>query len=455
MGVMAARFVPLVLALVGAALLACGGGDDSTEPTTTPAGAIATGTPGAESTPALQPGAASTVTPTPGPGPEGGLAYNGFHIFGEFEYAQAVDFPENVMMVIETGCTQCDGPTEALYRVWRNEGEAHVELLIDARISGAENASITGFALRPDLSDIVVAICTDCGSGGRPVAESPATLYRSRDGGTTWTGLADTAPGEAVVPRAITADGLVVESLGGNGLRYLDGRTIEAPAGANQLAFESRRVGALWWQADDGSRIVDAAGETIAIVEPNGTISSLAYEPNPGEWRAVTGWREANAPSSGWNVTRLLTDASLGGFHADEYVLPVALLDNGSVLGTVSLPGSLIGGTIGFIDVDRGVLTPIAGELLGPPFGNGQTGTGRNALQAALEGSFLRVKTGSTCVSIRADPRSQTAPVMCAADGVLVHDLGSTVTVGAQKWQKVRLLEGSEGYILEENVTRE
>jgi hypothetical protein len=121
----------------------------------------------------------------------------------------------------------------------------------------------------------------------------------------------------------------------------------------------------------------------------------------------------------------------------------------------MTLPGALIGGTVGFIDVERGVLTPIAGRLLAEPFGDGQTGRGRNALQAAVEGPFLRVTTTTPCVDIVAGTTSQSEVLTCAVDGVLVHDLGSSVSVGGQEWRRVRLLDGREGYAASEHVTSE
>jgi hypothetical protein len=140
-------------------------------------------------------------------------------------------------------------------------------------------------------------------------------------------------------------------------------------------------------------------------------------------------------------------DYSLEGFNSVEVVMPVVVLSDSSVIGTLTLPGSLIGGTVGFIDVERGVLTPIADRLLDEPFGDEQTGRGRNALLAAIEGPFLRVTTTTPCESIHANTAVESEELVCAVDGVLVRDLGTTVTVGQQTWRHVRLLSGREGYI--------
>jgi hypothetical protein len=449
------RSVLFGLALAVLASTACWGDDDDAPPaaSVTPAGQIATSTAFPEGTSTPRP--TSTPAATPAAMVEGGLQYNGFQLFGEFTYAAPIEFPENLMLLVETGCSQCDGPTRALYRVWRNAGETHVELLIDASISDHENAEILGFALTPDTSTIVVSVCTAgiCPRLGGLDPESQMTLYRSSDGGATWSALLTTGPGEAVFPRAITPDGIVVEDISGDGPRYLDGGAIEVPAGAGQLQYESRRVGALQWDADDGSRIVDAKGATIAVVEPGGRIGSLAYDPREGEPRPVISWREDGRTEPGWLITRMRDDNSLAGFNSVEYVMPAVILSDSSVLGLLTLAGSLIGGTVGYIDVERGVLTPIAGALIEEPFGDGQLAMGRNALQAAIEGPFLRVTTSTPCVDIHADTTVQSEVLTCAVDGVLVHDLDSSVTVGQQTWQHVRLLDGREGYAASEHVT--
>jgi hypothetical protein len=450
------RRLLLVLALYSIAILAAacfGDEDDEPSGSPTPAGAIATQTPAPEVTSTPRP----SVSPSPGPSPTagGGIEYNGFRLFGDFTYADPIDFPENLMLLIETGCTQCDGPTEALYRVWRNSGGTHVEKLLDATISDFEDAYITSFALKPDLSDVVVGVCTasHCGGVGPQAPDSRITFYRSQDGGVTWTPIHTTSLGGVEIVRAITPDGIVVERIQDGTFYYLGGVEVVPPEDADGLSYETRRAGMLQWQAAGGSELIDAAGATIAVVEPGGFIGSAAFELGEASPRPVVGWREDGQAETGWHITRMRDDFSLAGFHATEYVLPAVILSDSSVLGLMTLPGSLIGGTVGFIDIERGVLTPFGGRLLDEPFGDGQTARGRNALQAAVEGPFLRVTTTTPCVNIRAGTTGESEELTCALDGVLVHDLGTTVTVGQQTLRHVRLLDGREGYIPAEVVT--
>ena len=456
MEVVIARLALVLFGLMVATLAACGGDDDDApDASATPAGAIATRTPAPERTPT--PRAASTPSVTPTPDREGRMPYTGFQLFGDFETRDPVDFPEDLMMLVETGCTQCDGPTQALYRVWRNDGETHVEHLIDAGISGSENTYITSFALKPDMSDIVVTICTDCGGRGRPLTASPVTVFRSMDGGRSWSSIYTTERGHQVFAQAITSKGIVTTDFGGENLRYLDGDEIERPEDAEELHYEARRAGELWWIAGEGSEVLNADGTTLAIVEPGATIDSVVIRWDWRQPRPVTSWSEAQSGPrfGGWNVTMLTSDYGQLGFNSDIYVSPVVILDDGSILGRLSSEEIPYGGTIGFIDASTGDLTPIHGPLREEPFGNGEFASGRNALQAAVEGPFLRITTGTPCVEIRTGTDSQAEALTCAADGVLVHDLDSTVTVGAQTWHKVRLLDGREGYVGAEDVSGE
>jgi hypothetical protein len=455
MGGMALRLLLAVLAAVAVLSAACFGDDDDgpqASPTPAGAGSIATLTPAPERTATPRPVATQTQTPPATPTTGGDIGYTGFELFGDFTYASPAEFPENLMLLIETGCTQCDGPTEALYRVWRNEGETHVEKLIDASISDSDNVRITSYALTPDLAEIVVTVCTDCGGQGGPLLESPSTFYRSLDGGITWEMLLMVGPGEPALVRALTPAGIVVEGLDG-ALKYLEGDAIEPPAGTDGLWYESRRLGALVWEADGGSRLLDAAGATIAVVEPGARIGSVAFENVGGAPRPVASWREKGRAEPGWLITRMRADYSLAGFNSVEYVMPAVVLSDSSVLGLLTLPGNLIGGTVGYIDVERGMLTPIAGALIEEPFGDGQLPRGRNNLQAAVEGPFLRVTTTTPCADIRAGTTIDSELLTCASDGVLVHDLGESVTIGQQEWRHVRLLDGREGYAPAEVVT--
>jgi hypothetical protein len=73
----------------------------------------------------------------------------------------------------------------------------------------------------------------------------------------------------------------------------------------------------------------------------------------------------------------------------------------------------------------------------------------------AVQGPFLRVVAAVNCVPIRADIRVQSSELTCAADGTLVYDLESTVTIGGQEWSSVRLLDGRRGFAVSSYFTGE
>ena len=457
------RHLPLLSCLALSLLLLGACSDEVDDPALAPTSAvvIATVTDAPEPTPTSRPAGSAAIetsppgTSTPTPGIEEPLAYEGYQLVGDFSYTDPIDFPENLLVLVETGCSQCDDPTEALYRVWRNEGQAHVDLLVDAAVSGSENASITSFALRPDLSDIVITVCTDCGGQGRPLVESPVMVYRSLDGGLTWR-VIDTAPaGAPVFVRAITDDGIVMSDLD-ESLFYLRGAAIEPPEGADGLLHDSNRAGALRWLAGTGSSVLDATGAPIALVEPGSLVDAVATDGSDPE-QSIVGWAISyvSGPFEGWTVTRIGPDGRHIGFRLDTVVAPVTVLSNGIVVGSISTADSPYGGTIGFIDAFRGTLTPIYGPLIQSPFGDGTRSLGRNMPQAALSGPFLRVTSGVNCLPIRMSTERRSQELTCAADGTLVYDLRNQTTVGGQEWSRVRLLDGREGYAVTGFLTSE
>ena len=449
--------VLLPLAFVSLVLAACGGDDEPPDATATLSGAIATATLRPETTPTQTAGATATLTARPAvsetPSPGAVVDYTGYNILGDFTYGAPIDFPANVLMLVETGCTQCDSGPDALYRVWRNDGETHVELLVDAAISGVDGAYITSLAVRPSLHDIVVTVCTECAHG--PLTSSSVTVYRSIDGGVTWQALLETDPGEVVYARAVTAEGIVLEKFGG-GLSYLRGDAIEPPEGAEGLLHDSNRAGELRWLAQDGSTVLDAEGTAIAVVEQGSLVDAVVTDRLDAR-QTVVGWGldRVRGPFDGWVVTRAGPDGRLTGFRFDTYVAPVTVLDDGAILGTMSTQDSPYGGTIGFIDVSTGVLTAVHGVLIEPPFGDGARTMGRNVPLGAVSGPFLRVTTGINCLPIRASTGLRSRELTCAADGTLVYDLHNTTTVGGQQWTRVRLLDGREGFAVSSYLTLE
>jgi DNA-binding CsgD family transcriptional regulator len=161
-----------------------------------------------------------------------------------------IELPPNVSLLLETGCFQCDGPPTGLIRVTRSaEGVAERELLVSAGahvLYGQEEASVqyfagdlpipretiqtekgeelyepyvTGIAASAEGSEIVVSVCVYPGCGVGKEASFPpgrTALYRSVDGGETWSDFGTTeggmvlgivAPGEVLAMSQVSQDG--------------------------------------------------------------------------------------------------------------------------------------------------------------------------------------------------------------------------------------------------------
>jgi hypothetical protein len=300
---------------------------------------------------------------------------------------------------------------------------------------------------------MVVTVFIECADG--PLTSSSVVVYRTIDGGVTWREILRTQRGDVEFAQAITEDGIVLAKLGG-GLSYLRGDAIEPPPGASGLLHGSDRAGGLLWLGEDRSVVLDSDGVRVAAVEPGSLISAVAGGSlDPA--RTAVGWGigYVGGPFDGWAVTRPGPDGRLTGFRLDTYVAPVKEFFDGTLLGILSTEASPFGGTIGYIDASRGILTPIHGALVESPFGDGQAPAGRNDLMGAVQGPFLRVVAAENCVPIRADIRVQSSELTCAADGTLVYDLESTVTIGGQEWSSVRLLDGRRGFAVSSYFTGE
>jgi len=71
---------------------------------------------------------------------------------------------------------------------------------------------------------------------------------------------------------------------------------------------------------------------------------------------------------------------------------------------------------------------------------------GRNIVRAVVRGPFLRVVAPGDCLRVRAEPGAAGRELVCAADGVLLTDLGETRETADGRWRKVRAPDGVEGW---------
>lgn len=196
--------------------------------------------------------AEATPTATPKPVPE---ALQGLPV-ALLRLGDAAPFPEDLALIIETGCYGCRGLTDGLFRVYRDaSGVIRAETLYAVRDHGLpwaagnpvlpvpEAGGILGFAVSQDASEMVLALCRrdECPLLAPLAKDATTILIRSRDGGVSWSELGR-VEGVAFVVGLVGAQVLLFQppapALDGEPPRdptytlYPDGQVIDPPPGA-------------------------------------------------------------------------------------------------------------------------------------------------------------------------------------------------------------------------------
>ncbi|MDO8613779.1 MAG: SH3 domain-containing protein [Dehalococcoidia bacterium] len=442
--------VGLALAL---AVVACGGEDGTPRPeTATPAPSV-TATPGADESPQAIDGVEAVPLAV---GDEAG-------------------FPDDVALIISTGCWQCDGPTTGLERVYRDpSGEIIVETLFTPEKLGLpprivqtdkgpqkDAPTINGFALTPEGGHIVVSVCTrgTCLElGGPPSDDAQTTLFESTDGGVTWEELALLDGGLGV--RAITEDGALLvdfsapfDAEGRPSYRfYLSGRAVEPPAGAVAHRMFTTPDGVLLWSTDDGRLLRDDGSEYLSLGLPQGSeFVAFARGPSLDPLTAVVWFEEVNGDGSSiaYYLGILNADhSSRKVYRVGDLALPggwlgLLLYGNTGVLPEqlpMPPPDLYLGWLPAVLDIEGGEAHPILDPFLDRP--------GRNLVHAVVEGPFARVAGTDGCLNVREKPAASGTLLECAAEGVLLllRGLEDTIIEGGVTWVHVVAPAGADGW---------
>ena len=406
--------------------IACSG--DDPPPTQTATQALPTRT--AQVQPTSTPRPASTPAPQPTPVPIPGV-----EVFDAF-YGEPVPFPENTMMLIETGCTSCDGPASGLMRVYRNGGEIHYDEIFEAPSIPGEEPYITSVAIRPGASEIVMVVCTKeyCGGLGvsRPGAE--ATFFRSTDVGASWMPFDVSARYHHVL--GFTTQGLLKAEFGQQIAYALGQQELRPPniEGAHPMLTGDGRV---YWRNRTQVFYEDGSIRTDAI---HADYLTDLIERLPGK-----------APVLSWGTERinemppvqlLTTDGAAGnhyGYRLPGYFELADWLDYRTLVITMDDSSRQIGRVPGLIDWETGRISPVADypeELR----------RGRNTVRAVVRGPFLRVAIDGDCVHLRNAPSIESEITGCVATNALVKDVDG-VGGGPGRWVRVQLFDGHAGYI--------
>ena len=442
----AALTVPLLLIV-----FSCGGGEGS--PTSTPA---------STSTPFVTPTRIATATPE---------VIDGVEVV-PLPVGEEAELPHNVALIVETGCFSCDGPPTGLYRVYRDaSGRVRVDALftvdalgLPARAVGQDKEIqqplepyIHSYALSSDASQIVVSVCTrgDCAWIDPASPDAQATLYRSLDGGVTWSDFGVLDGSSGVV--AIAGDGVVVSNgdpaqAGPRYSLYPSGVPVQTPqAGDNRpLSFPSGDL--IWWSKDgrllrsDGSELLNLGKDVTSV---NTWRKNIQLDPS-GQRLAVVWWTQGpRQTGQDYLAVGTLDGRITNVFSVPGYAGVGGWVDSGRLIGNAAFSENELGPIgphiIGYLpalyDLDAGQLHPMMQPFLYPPFQNQ-----RNQIQAVLHGPFARVVNTGSCLNVRADP-AMAAPVLaCGADGVLLRDAGESREVDGATWRRVVTPAGVEGW---------
>jgi len=417
----------------------------------------------------------ATETPSPSPSASATPEVIGGVPVVPLKIGEPADFPDDVALIVETGCWQCDGPTTGLERVYRDpSGEIIIETLFTPKemglpprivqtIKGPEKdePTINGFALTPDGDRIVVSVCTrgTCLElGGAPGPDAETTLFESLDGGVTWKQIAVLDGGLAA--RATIGEGVLLWDLstpfeGEDRYAYRvypGGEVVEAPAGSVGWRLLTTPEDEPVWPTGDGRLLRKDGSVYLSLDLPRG-VEILDFVQAPGEdaLSVVVWFEEGEGAEPGvYYLAAVEPDGRFrkvyraGGLALPGGWLALLVYGNASVAPErlpVPPPDLYLGWLPAAFDIEAGEARPILDPFLDRP--------SRNIVQAVVEGPFARVDGTGDCLDVRSRPSAGAAVLECAADGVLLllnRGLEDTRTEGGVTWVHVVTPAGADGW---------
>jgi hypothetical protein len=350
------------------------------------------------------------------------------------------------VIYVEKGCTQCDGPTEAIERV-STVGESAAVEAEPRELFEPAAGYISSSWISPDGHEIWLTVCSRgyCGGVGEISGDAQTTLYNSNDGGITWETL-ETADGSVGVV-GFTAIGPILarterQSDGQFTTTFFahQGGTVIPPPqpGAHPLFGANGSV--LVWGAQDGRSILRSDGSVIFAADEQ---FFVAGAPHPENEVFLLGFRPEQ-PTDPVRYALIEDGEIVREFRGGPSGLTLwigAWLDNRTALGNASLlPSGMPGIEPGQdereyqvpvrIDLETGELTPF--ELYGPLLSSDYHG--RNRVRAIDTGSTSEgdipyvVDAGGDCLNVRDTPSLGSPSARCYEDGVIVWALSEETT---------------------------
>lgn len=395
----------------------------------------------------VRPGAASSASapsPTLEETTDDGVASSPLIYRGE------TPFPDATTLIVETGCWGCDGGSGALYRMSRYGGGAVQSVpIFDAATYGHY---ITGFAMKPDASEMVVAVCSKLYCGGLGYAEpgSEITVYYSRDLGASWQVIGTST--HYFAPVSYTSEGIVFLMFreGQSPLYYLNsGLRVVPPSNAEFVHMAARRNGELSWTTASGAVVRTDGSELFA---PAGAEHVTSVATNPGQ-PLLAGWKSTAGNFYLTSIDGNGSVANLALAPGAEALEPAAWWNSDFVIATmeaavVTGDEQLYGMVPAMVNMRTGEAWSIAGfDVL--PFGRVVTGgpqgdfiaRGRNRVQVVLRGSFIHAAVEG-CVPVRTFAIGG-GGIDCVTSSTLLRPTGRQ----DRGWLQVTLPDGRQGWV--------
>lgn len=374
-----------------------------------------------------------------------------------------VSFPNDVAMLgLVTSGDHGHGGIFELVRYFRTAGGVvHKHTLLKPP---AESANITGIASAGD-GRLFAAICMGefCHYEGGPKPDAYTVFYESTDGGVTWHEIAR-RQGEWSVRDGPGAEALV-NPLGNAQWELIPSGEVESPppgAHADRVPFAFG--GQIAWVSEDGERILDADGGTVArfhIEFPlwyvGGVFATAALagqEPvlgvmfaggflPSGRYKSYVGLFD---PSEGTPAKLLLFPAGLPYFGA--WFSPSSFVGQvGYELRGVCADDRLSGGAApAIIDIERATYGF---------FGDAFCRQAWQRVIALTRGPFARVTGTGDCLNVRDAPATDQPIIGCFADNVLLGSTGGVAESGGQVWLGVVTPAGEPGWAVAEFLERQ
>lgn len=380
--------------------------------------------------------------------------------------AEPVQMPAGVLAYYFVHKYAGEGPAGNLWRVYRDAaGTLHHENLFAALYPRTRNPSdIFTTAMDTERGLFAAGVCLEgyCGGYGNPSPDSRAVGFISRDGGVTWQEVGELPRNslmsgffgdEVLLNVGFTCEGDCPSVPVPATQLWPSGRPFQGPRPENTYIVQIHGVGVLYRDSNEGT-YYDLAGDvrtrppSVGGIDEPYAIESLT---SPLSWYL---WHRNIDDRMGRTYVAFRPLTTGGGmseivsWDGDE-VRPTIELGKGVFLGNVIRPhpDNSYSGDFppALIDIYAGTVAEIA-DLV--PAEGGQ----RFIIDAQL-GTFLRVAVGpGDCLNVREEPSATSAPVDCAADGVLLRRRGEPPPADPTSWLPVFTPSGAAGWVAAEFV---